>query len=90
MKSLNLKQSQNEVTKFNRFKEEESPTLIQNVQTNLAEEVSKVAEQFKNQNKSTTEGEEGVYSFGFDEKQLNMLSESEEIVDQRVEEIKKK
>ncbi|BFU20766.1 syntaxin putative [Entamoeba histolytica] len=102
---LNLKQLQNEVIKFNRFKEEDNPTLIQNVQTNLAEEVNKVAEQFKSQNKSyllklkqrtkkfddcfTTEGEEGVYSFGFDEKQLNMLSESEEMVDQRVAEIKK-
>jgi len=96
---------QNDVKKFSRFKEIDNPTVIANVQTNLAEEVNKVAEQFKQQNKQyliklkqrtkkfddcfTQEGEEGVYSLGFDETQLNMLTESEDMVNQRVAEIKK-
>ncbi|ELP88191.1 syntaxin-16, putative [Entamoeba invadens IP1] len=100
-----LRKMQNGVTQFARFKEIDNPTVIQNVQINLADDVNTVAEKFKRQNKDYllklkqrtkkfddcfSNGEdEGVYSFGFDEKQVGMLTESEELVNSRVEEIKK-
>ena len=100
-----LKGIQNDVIRFNRFKEIENPTIIQNVQSGLVDDLQKVSEDFKNQNKNyllklkqrtskfadcfTNEEDEGTYNFGFDDDQLNMLAESEDLVNQRVAEIKK-
>ncbi|KAL7719880.1 Syntaxin-16 [Entamoeba marina] len=100
-----IREMENNVIRFSRFKEIDSPEIIKNVQISLAEEVNKLTEEFKQNNKQYliklkqrtqkfddcfSMGEDhNDYSFGFDEKQLTMLSESEDLVNQRVEEIKK-
>ena len=47
-----LKLLQNDVIRFARFKEIDNPTVIQNVQSALVEDLQKVSENFKTQNKN--------------------------------------
>ena len=100
-----LKFIQNDVIKFGKFKEIENPIIIQNIQKNLIEELKNVQNIFKEENKNyliklkkrtskfndcfTNEENNENYSIGFDENQLNLIEESSELLNHRVEEIKK-
>ena len=102
---VNIKSVQTEIIKFGRLKETENQQFVSNVQISLAEELSGLAEKFKKQNKSyllklkqrmmkfndcfTTENEDGMYTIGFDDSQMNILTEAETNLKERMGEIKK-
>lgn len=102
---VNIKSIQTEIIKFGRLKESENTQFISNVQINLAEELQELAEKFKTQNKNylmklkqrivrfndcfTTENEDDMYTIGFDDSQLNILTEAETNLKERMGEIRK-
>ena len=100
-----LKATHNEIIKFGKMKENENAQLVSNVQINLAEELNELTEKFKTQNKNyliklkqrmmkfedcfTPENDDDIYTIGFDDSQMSIISEAETQLKDRMSEIKK-
>ena len=100
-----LKATQNEIIKFGKLKENENSQIVKNVQINLAEELANLTERFKTQNKNyllklkqrmmkfddcfTVENDNDMYTIGFDDNQMTILTEAETNLKDRMSEIKK-